>query len=544
MKKTRYFPFERNRYFYGKLLTVRDFESEQTYFNDKRRLLNRLLYGSGVVAGMQVVAVDDKSISVQMGVAFDRLGREIIVASPVTLKLSMMEGFTNNEYAKNVFLCIAYDEKGKEPVHSVAGSSVRAEEINEYNRMQEGYRLFVKEEAPDPAEWEERGQLEDVTVLYQDANVRVLHRVQKYVNPEEVVEAIVRVEKTLQTPQISVNFSWDSEGFEPIGPSGSHQVNFSEASDTATSAYEHKYYLKATGRTGQRVGFKLNEGATVRIGDREAKLDTGKIHEIDTITEAAKQKQLDDYFSRSLDESIASSPDFLYLAKISLLQMGATYIIDQVEQVPFGEYIYNTSALMRMGWFGKKDIPDFEEKEPTAVEVVVDEKALAPLKRDWTEDIRRVIVEEIKDTQAATDTIEIELDNPPRSKILFFKRGDNTYYSEEIVHGLGKGNVHIQVGIEELGVDNVANTSPYAESVYYGNHEVFKNSEFQVRLPEVETGVIVYPRSGTFRVGVKVQKQGDLGMLRLRWWALRKTPGTEAAELDPSEQQAAASRDK
>ena len=42
------FPFERNRYFYGKLLTVRDFESEQKYFNDKSRLLNRLLFGSGV----------------------------------------------------------------------------------------------------------------------------------------------------------------------------------------------------------------------------------------------------------------------------------------------------------------------------------------------------------------------------------------------------------------------------------------------------------------------------------------------------------------
>ena len=94
MNKTRYVPFERNRYFYGKLLTVRDFMSEQTYNMDKRRLANRLLFGSGVVSGLQVVAVDDKSISVETGVALDPLGREIVVSSPVTMKLSMLEGFT------------------------------------------------------------------------------------------------------------------------------------------------------------------------------------------------------------------------------------------------------------------------------------------------------------------------------------------------------------------------------------------------------------------------------------------------------------------
>ena len=35
MKNMKYFPFERNKYFYGKLLTVDDFETEQRYMNDK-----------------------------------------------------------------------------------------------------------------------------------------------------------------------------------------------------------------------------------------------------------------------------------------------------------------------------------------------------------------------------------------------------------------------------------------------------------------------------------------------------------------------------
>lgn len=145
MNRSRYIPFERNRYFYGKLLTVRDFMSEQTYFSDKRRLTNRLLFGSGVIAGLQVVAVDDKSISIETGAALDQMGREIIVPSPLTVKLSNVDGFMNNDYAKNVYLCLEYNEKGKEPVHTVAGALGGSEDVSEHNRILESYRLFVRE---------------------------------------------------------------------------------------------------------------------------------------------------------------------------------------------------------------------------------------------------------------------------------------------------------------------------------------------------------------------------------------------------------------
>lgn len=79
MKNMKYFPFERNKYFYGKLLTVDDFETEQRYMNDKRRVLNRFLYGTGVVCGLNVVPIDDMTISVEPGLALDFSGREIVV---------------------------------------------------------------------------------------------------------------------------------------------------------------------------------------------------------------------------------------------------------------------------------------------------------------------------------------------------------------------------------------------------------------------------------------------------------------------------------
>jgi hypothetical protein len=70
----------RNRYFYGKMLDVFHFDLEQSYFNNKRWLLNRLVSGYGVVCGLNVsLSADGLSVVVSPGVAIDKCGREIIV---------------------------------------------------------------------------------------------------------------------------------------------------------------------------------------------------------------------------------------------------------------------------------------------------------------------------------------------------------------------------------------------------------------------------------------------------------------------------------
>ena len=88
MENRKYYSFERNNYYYGKMLTSRDFQNEQSYMNDKRRLENRLLQGSGIVYGLDVVAADDSSVILQSGMALDRAGREIVVPRTQVLKLS------------------------------------------------------------------------------------------------------------------------------------------------------------------------------------------------------------------------------------------------------------------------------------------------------------------------------------------------------------------------------------------------------------------------------------------------------------------------
>lgn len=146
--------FERNRYFYGKLLTAEDFITEQIYFNDKRRLLNNMLFGSGVVTGMSVVKADDQSIAVDSGFALDSSGREIIISEPKVIKVNELNGYSSfirshTDYT-TAYLCIEYDEKQSQPIHSIAKTVLDDEnEGPEYNRITEGYSLYITDEEPE-----------------------------------------------------------------------------------------------------------------------------------------------------------------------------------------------------------------------------------------------------------------------------------------------------------------------------------------------------------------------------------------------------------
>ncbi|MDF2959259.1 MAG: hypothetical protein K0S39_994 [Paenibacillus sp.] len=534
MKKTRYYPFERNRYFYGKLLTVRDFESEQKYFNDKRRMMNRLLHGAGVITGLQVIAVDDKSVSVEMGAAIDALGREIIISSPVTLKLSMMDGFTNNEYAKNVYLCVAYDEKGKEPVHSVANAAVRSDEISEYNRVLESYRLFIREEAPDPASFPTESVMEQTSVLYQDAQVRILQTTPRYVNPGQLFEMTLRIEKTLQAAKVFFQYEITGDQVEP----DSHGIaTFNEPQDRQETEYEIKVLLRA-GRSAKgksRIGVK-RDTAVLRIGDKQVNIAAANMNELNIINGSVKEQWLDDYVNRSLEDSLESSSEpCIYLAKINLLQMGPTYIIEKVEPVPFGEYVYNATALHKLSQ------NDRAASSPVDGPIAT-KSAVKSLGSDQTPELSVTYNREknelsfdlgLPDVRSSeelrTGIVEIPVASLNKFAVSPFGKGGKSYVSDEIEHGLGVGNAYIVTGVEEVSDDYISDILSSSERVFYGASDVFKGSEFEQSGPEVKIGTLVYPRKGTFRIGVRLQQPTEATKIRIRWWAYKKPSEAEEA---------------
>lgn len=108
--------FERNNYFYGKLMTVRDFELEQSYFVEKRKLLNRYLHGWGAVCGLEIVPHEcPEMVVLKPGIALDCYGNEIIVPGEVEINLASKDE-NIPEGGKTVYVCIKYLECDVEPV--------------------------------------------------------------------------------------------------------------------------------------------------------------------------------------------------------------------------------------------------------------------------------------------------------------------------------------------------------------------------------------------------------------------------------------------
>lgn len=208
MKNLKYFPYERNQYFYGKLLSVDDFQTEQKYMNDKRRLINRFLHGCGVVCGLNVVQIDDCTLSLETGLALDFAGREIIVDAPLTRKLSMIEGFDSyteeDEDSSYLYLCIEYAEKDKEPVYNVTGS---ASKTTEFNKVAEGYHLYLSNKEPENGNYSNNSYYEAQKVVYWGNGIRISQLFPKYVKSGEEFEFKLIVENMGQ--KLPVRFSYD-----------------------------------------------------------------------------------------------------------------------------------------------------------------------------------------------------------------------------------------------------------------------------------------------------------------------------------------------
>lgn len=549
MKKSRLYPFERNRYFYGKLLTVRDFESEQKYFNDKRRLLNRLMFGSGVLSGMSVVAVDDKTVSVEMGVAIDYIGREIVIPAPVTMKLSMIEGFTNNEYKKNVYLCVAYDEKGKEPVHSVGNASVRSGEVSEYNRVLESYRLFINETAPAPSSFEFVQLMENIVTLYERDNVRITQRMPKYVTPGEVIEVRLVVEKTLQTPRIAFSYEYELTGFQNVGDSNG-VVSFQEPGDAQDTEYTITYQLKAPLEGGVFAELAVPaRSAKLTIGDEPVSVDSSVKQKIEVVDVPVAERILEDWHSRSLEHAVEGSADkSICLAKISLLQMGPTYMIEKVDRMPFDEYIESTTLTQRLSrsgggaplhkFFASAETQDLEYGAKPSLDV-----KYHPDRNEFDFKLGIPRPQHLYD-EIATGTMEVALESIGKTGGFFFSRGKKNYVSDELIHGLGEGPVTVVVGLEEIDESGHASGSAAKKQVYYGQSDVFKGTEFEPSLPNVSLGTIVYPDKGTFRIGMKLQgdNESSASVIAVRWWAFKSlgtSAKTAAAEMTSALMEAA-----
>lgn len=484
MKNSTIFPFERNRYFYGKLLSVDDFQLEQKYYNDKRRMINQFVCGAGVVAGLYVVMVDERTISVEAGCALDAWGRELAVDTPVIRKLALLDGFDDCEDMPDgcAYLCMEYDERETSPVHNIAGNTGTALEGSVQNsRVQEGYRLYLTSRRPEEMNLSHEALYQERQEVYAGQGVTITQTCPRYVRCGEEWELTVEVEN-LGHQSISFSYTLD---LDRLTWEGKPQlvISFDEMMFEKTGHYTLTYRLKAAEAAGEEGKIGLTEGSFHFYAARRPVEAAAKIRSFVVLTDQDPRLELiHRYYRTAMERQMpGTGGEAIYLAKIYMGKVGDSYMIDHIENLPYGQRVFSNrlnaaliEMLIRDGSGKQSGLSDKNGAGQSAGNGAVS-----------------------GNVQLCSGVAEFDLSQGGQRGLRM--------YSNKIFHGLGFGRVTVQTGlVEEDGC------------VTYGSPEVFEEQKIRV-----ETAVRTYEEQGCFVIGIRLLETVLEGKLLVRWTAMR-----------------------
>lgn len=504
MKNTKLYPFERNRYYSGKMLTSADFQAEQTYFNNKRRFINNLMYGAGVVCGCGVFSLDDLSLLVESGVAIDGLGREIVMEASVVKKLSAIDGF---ESLKSNFasLCLRYKE---DPVHTVYTMNQGAGEDSkeyEYNRISENYQLFLMDQEEAAQEYKMEAEFLTGAVLLENEDFTVRLVVPARVCRGKNVKLEIRTEKhSAENKKLTYHGILQVPVF--LTADGQHEIEISleDISLKEGESVKKEYWLVTQNVAVVDTSILLKSG-TARAYVDGAAVETEANCSVKVMLTSNKPWELvnQEIGRMSLEmKNMGGYKDYVRLADLRLVRTESAYIIEEVLERNVKTYI-TAPAQESL----RQECLEYFIKD---TEVLKSGKAFQaePEKTGQVQTGNRV-------PEVATGILEIPLGESAR-------RGD-IRYSGEIMHGLGKGNVYVDIGYEYITEDTALHAS--AKNTIYGNPDLFKGE--RTTAVDAETAVKVMNDKGSFIVAARLLENVDYLVLTYRWIAIKFPAGND-----------------
>lgn len=506
MKSNESLPFSRNRYYKGKMLTSTDFAAEQLYMNHKRQFVNRMITGSGIVCGLNVISLDDLSFMVESGVAIDDMGREIVVESSVVKKLSAIAGFENLKSGQ-ASLCIRYQENETQPVYAISRQDSDRE--FEYNRIEDGYELFLIDVSGIREEFETETEFYTGGILFENQDYRVQLRLPlnvcagHYVKIEvEAVKmsdakAVLSYTAILQTPALTT-----PEGGQELS------VSLEEAEMGKGDRTVKEYWMLAQRETCEDTCIVVKAGsARVLINDVECPAGAGvtyKLNILGVTPEFLAAREMNRVNLELL--SAGTGTGAIRLADIILVRTESAYLIEKVDE-SVRKYIPTiASEWKRLAYAGCffRQYPFLGSRREEREGAVADQAESGPLQ---------------KMPEIATGIVEIPIGDHA-------KKGD-ICYSDEIMHGLGTGNVYVAVGYEYLEEHELP--SQTARATIYGDPNLFGPVGTKIA---AESAVKVYSDKGSFVVGLKLKAAIDMIVLTYRWVAIRCDHGISREELE------------
>lgn len=484
------------------MLTSADFQAEQTYFNNKRRFLNNMMYGSGIICGCGVFSLDDLSLLVESGAAIDGLGREIVVESSVVKKLSSIEGFEQLK-TNRASLCLKYQEKDVHTVYAL--NSRNAEKEYEYNRISEEYQLFLMDSVEADSGFEVESEFLAKGILLENEDFLVEMSMPSTVCRGKLVRLLVKVKKlSAEHKTLSYRCVLQTPAFCTADGGHETEIVFSDITLAQGETVTKEYWL-----TVQDVSLvdtdvvMKSDSVRATVNGVEAAA-TSAISMKVIIGDLTPRELVDREIGRvSLEmQGMAGVKDYIRLADLKLVRTDSAYLIEEVIENHIKRYIAPPAQHARrheyLSYFlrenGQESVSRSGEQGKTLLPHI-DKAAAEP--------------------QIATGTLEIPLGNAARKGEVCF--------SGEIIHGLGKGNVYVDIGYEYIAEDAALGVG--AKNTVYGNPELFAaNSKTNVN---VETAVKVMNDKGSFMVAAKLLQNVDYLVLTYRWVAIKFPVGND-----------------
>lgn len=502
MNNNQLYPFERNRYYAGKMLTSADFQAEQNYFNNKRRFVNNLMYGSGIVCGCGVFSLDDLSILVESGVAIDGLGREIVVDSSVVKKLSAVDGFEQLR-TNEASLCLKYKENEVHAVYAV--NQQESDREYEYNRISEGYQLFLMDTEDIAEEFEMETEFLTSGVLLNDDHFRVDLVMPATACKGKNIKVVLRVTKlSAENKKLSYHAQLQVPVFATSAGDHELQVGVEDVTLAQGEVLEREYWMTAQETAALDTNVILKSGsANAYVDGTPVSCVTG--FSLKILLANCKPRELvnREIGRMSLEmKNIGGTSDFIRLADLRLVRTDNAYIIEEVRETTVKKYITAPAQEML-----RSNYMDYFEKE---TELGSDsQRVVVP------QESEHVHMPRTHAPEVATGVLEIPLGDNAR-------KGD-IRYSGEIMHGLGKGNVYVDIGYEYISEDAALGAN--AKSTIYGNPDLFRKDAHSA--VDAETAVKVLNDKGSFVVAVKLLQNVDYLILSYRWVAIKFPAGND-----------------
>ncbi|GEM_PF-158644 len=506
MNNTQLYPFERNRYYPRKRMSSGDFTAEQTYMNNKRRFLNGLMYGSGVVCGLGVFSLDDLSFLVESGVAIDGMGREIVVETSDVKKLSAIEGFDSLRTNK-ASLCLKYKEDDVHKVYAIDQDDPGAE--FQYNRVREGYTLFLMDQEDIPEVYEMESEFLLSSVLYSSMNYMVTFRMPASACRGHVIRAEVIIEK-ISDENVSLTYSAKLQTPTFTSAEGMNYIDV-EINDVFLSMGEKTvldYWMDTLDSPVNNTNIILETGSAKAFeNDVACEVPANFMMEVALTNLKPRQLVNREIGRMNLEmKNIGGQGDYIRLADFSLVRTESAYIIEDVTEATVKQYVAVPAQDLKRGDYLEYFIKEADIHQPKIRTAASDVQADAAAGR-------KSAFPEI-----ATGLVEIPLGEDAR-------RGD-IFYSGEILHGLGKGNVYVEVGYELISDDT--DKSSNLKSTIYGSPDIFGKEQKSV--VNAETAVRVLNDKGSFVVGARLLDAVDFLVLTYRWVAIRFPSGEEISD--------------